>query len=51
MTPKCYCAGVTIPRPFVSNGYFFNRAEEARDVYFARLDRLAEQGFIDASTA
>ena len=29
----------------------FNRAEEARAAYFARLDRLAQQGFIDASRA
>ncbi len=29
----------------------FNRAEEARDAYFARLDGLAKRGFIDASAA
>ena len=29
----------------------FNHTEEARDAYFARLDRLMKQGFIDASEA
>jgi hypothetical protein len=29
----------------------FNRADDARDAYFARLDGLARQGFIDASLA
>ena len=39
------------PQTLRQQRLLFNRAEEARDAYFARLDRLAEQGFIDASTA
>lgn len=39
------------PQALRQQRLLFNRAEEARDVYFARLDRLAQQGFIDASTA
>ncbi len=30
---------------------FFDRAESAREAYFARLDELLEKGFIDASSA
>lgn len=39
------------PQALRQQRLLFNRAEEARDAYFARLDRLAKQGFIDASTA
>ncbi len=39
------------PRTSRQQRLLFNRAEEARDAYFARLDRLAKQGFIDASAA
>ena len=39
------------PRTLRQQRLLFNRAEEARDAYFARLDQLAKQGFIDASAA
>ncbi len=39
------------PQALRQQRLLFNRAEEARDAYFARLDRLAQQGFIDASMA
>ncbi|MFZ1640392.1 MAG: SWIM zinc finger family protein [Candidatus Contendobacter sp.] len=39
------------PRTSRQQRLLFNRAEEARDAYFARLDCLAKQGFIDASAA
>lgn len=39
------------PRTLRQQRLLFNRAEEARDAYFARLDGLAKQGFIDASGA
>lgn len=39
------------PQALRQQRLLFNRAEEARAAYFARLDRLAEQGFIDASAA
>jgi len=39
------------PQALRQQRLLFNRAEEARDAYFARLDGLAKQGFIDASGA
>ncbi|MFZ1326191.1 MAG: SWIM zinc finger family protein [Candidatus Contendobacter sp.] len=39
------------PQALRQQRLLFNRAEEARDAYFARLDSLAKQGFIDASRA
>jgi uncharacterized Zn finger protein len=39
------------PQTLRQQRLLFNRAEEARDAYFARLDGLAKQGFIDASAA
>ena len=39
------------PQALRQQRLLFNRAEEARDAYFARLDGLAKQGFIDASLA
>ncbi|MDG4555211.1 MAG: hypothetical protein P9E24_13350 [Candidatus Competibacter sp.] len=39
------------PQSLRQQRLLFNRAEEARDAYFARLDGLAKQGFIDASGA
>lgn len=39
------------PQTLRQQRLLFNRAEEARDAYFARLDGLAKQGFIDASGA
>ncbi|HRZ24940.1 MAG TPA: hypothetical protein P5326_12995 [Candidatus Contendobacter sp.] len=39
------------PQALRQQRLLFNRAEEARAAYFARLDRLAQQGFIDASRA
>lgn len=39
------------PRTLRQQRLLFNRAEEARDAYFARLDGLTKQGFIDASAA
>ena len=39
------------PQALRQQRLLFNRAEEARDAYFERLDGLAKQGFIDASGA
>jgi len=39
------------PQALRQQRLMFNRADEARNAYFARLDRLAKQGFIDASGA
>ncbi|MDS4030333.1 MAG: hypothetical protein RKO66_09680 [Candidatus Contendobacter sp.] len=39
------------PQALRQQRLLFNRADEARDAYFARLDGLAKQGFIDASGA
>lgn len=39
------------PQALRQQRLLFNRAEEARDAYFARLDSLAKLGFIDASRA
>ncbi|MBE2295427.1 MAG: hypothetical protein IAF00_10755 [Phycisphaerales bacterium] len=39
------------PQALRQQRLLFNHAEEARDAYFARLERLAKQGFIDASGA
>jgi len=39
------------PQALRQQRLLFNRAEEARDAYFFRLDGLAKQGFIDASLA
>ncbi len=39
------------PQALRQQRLLFNRPEEARDAYFARLDGLAKQGFIDASGA
>ncbi len=39
------------PQTLRQQRLLFNRAEEARDAYFIRLDGLAKQGFIDACLA
>lgn len=39
------------PQALRQQRLLFNHAEEARDAYFARLDGLTRQGFIDASAA
>ena len=39
------------PQELRQQRLLFNHTEEARDAYFARLDRLMKQGFIDASEA
>ncbi len=39
------------PQTLRQQRLLFNRAEEARNAYFERLDGLAKQGFIDASAA
>ena len=39
------------PQTLRQQRLLFNRAEEARAAYFARLDGLAKRGFIDARVA